>query len=107
MSTALAKKRLDLIFNLIFFRLKLIKLKSFVLPDGPYYEMVKSNFERAGGADRGDRRLGRLDISRWCRLIKIPLKQSASSPFGSLTRVPDLSQVFQATKVNLSKPSPQ
>ena len=29
-------------------RLKLIKLKSFVLPDGPYYEMVKSNFERAG-----------------------------------------------------------
>jgi len=28
-------------------RLKLIKLKSFVLPDGPYYEMVKSNFERA------------------------------------------------------------
>ena len=31
----------------------MIKLKSFVLPDGPYYEMVKSNFERAGGTDGG------------------------------------------------------
>ena len=34
---------------LIFFilRLKCSKLKSLVLSDGEYYEMVKSNFERA------------------------------------------------------------